>query len=301
MKKTVLMTLIVLVGVVSAVNTGYAKDGKKKAKKAFWEVVPADTATLTSPADTISYASGMAVSDGLIGYLQKTCDFDTLFINDFKQGFYEAIDRGNDPKYIAYNAGIQIGSQVQRQIYPHEVQDLKDLTDTLYVNQFYKGFMDGVDNDTTVFKTKAAIDFVKQRKDDFIKQQNDAYNAENVAFLEENKTKEGVITLPSGLQYKVITEGEGAVATENDNVTVRYEGKMIDGTVFDSSYDRDPDTSTFKPSKVIKGWTEALCMMPEGSKWELYIPQELGYGERPAGKIKPYSTLIFTVEVVKVN
>ena len=91
------------------------------------------------------------------------------------------------------------------------------------------------------------------------------------------------------------------MATKEDNVTVKYEGKMIDGTVFDSSYKRKPDTTSFRPDQVIKGWTEALCMMPEGSKWELYIPQELAYGERQAGNIKPYSTLIFTVEVVSVE
>jgi len=130
---------------------------------------------------------------------------------------------------------------------------------------------------------------------------NAAYIAENTKWLEDNKMKEGVVTLPSGLQYKVITAGKGKVATKSDNVTVKYEGKMIDGTVFDSSYKRNPDTTTFRPDQVIKGWTEALCLMPEGSKWELYIPQELAYGERQAGKIKPYSTLIFTVEVVSVE
>ena len=85
-------------------------------------------------------------------------------------------------------------------------------------------------------------------------------------------------------------------------MTVKYEGKLIDGTVFDSSYKRNPQTTDFKPEQVIKGWTEALCMMPEGSKWELYIPQNLAYGERAAGgTIKPFSTLIFTVELVKVK
>ena len=104
-------------------------------------------------------------------------------------------------------------------------------------------------------------------------------------------------TTASGLQYKVLRAGNGPVPSKDDKVTVKYEGQLIDGTVFDSSYKRDPQTSSFGVGQVIKGWTEALCMMPVGSKWELYIPQELAYGDRQAGTIKPYSTLIFTVEL----
>ena len=106
---------------------------------------------------------------------------------------------------------------------------------------------------------------------------------------------------PSGLQYRIIREGNGAVAANDEEVEVKYEGRLIDGTVFDSSYTRNPQTTSFRPSQVIKGWTEALKMMPEGSEWEVYIPQELAYGERQAGKIPPYSTLIFKLEVVKVK
>ncbi len=299
MRKAAILALVLFAGAVFSASA--ANDGKKKAKKAFWEEIPVDTFALVTSSDTISYASGMAASNGVISYLERNLDFDTLFIDDFKRGFNDAIDRGGDPKYVAYNAGVQIASQVGKQIFPKEAEMLDGTADSLDLSMFYAGFLAGAMNDSTVFTVAAATDFAKQRKDLLIKQKNEAYMLENVAFLDANKEREDVVVLPSGLQYKVIEQGEGAVATVEDNVTVRYEGKMIDGTVFDSSYERDPDTSTFKPSKVIKGWTEALCMMPEGSKWELYIPQELAYGERQAGKIKPYSTLIFTVEVVKVN
>ena len=110
-----------------------------------------------------------------------------------------------------------------------------------------------------------------------------------------------MVTLPSGLQYKVITEGKGAKPTAQQEVTVKYEGHLIDGTEFDSSYKRNPQTTKFRCDQVIKGWTEALTLMPVGSKWELYIPQELGYGSRAAGNIPPYSTLIFTVELVDIT
>ena len=128
--------------------------------------------------------------------------------------------------------------------------------------------------------------------------------AENKAagekFLAENAKKEGVKTTSSGLQYKIIKEGNGAIPTDSSKVKVNYKGTLIDGTQFDSSYDRKEPT-TFRANQVIKGWTEALTMMPVGSKWELYIPQELAYGAREAGQIKPFSTLIFEVELVGIE
>ena len=115
-------------------------------------------------------------------------------------------------------------------------------------------------------------------------------------FLAENKTKEGVKTTPSGLQYKVITEGKGAIPADTCKVKVNYKGTLIDGTEFDSSYKRKEPT-TFRANQV----TEALTMMPVGSKWELYIPQELAYGSRDQGQIKPFSTLIFEVELLSIE
>ena len=120
------------------------------------------------------------------------------------------------------------------------------------------------------------------------------------AFLAENAKKEGVVTTESGLQYKVIKEGKGEVPTATSTVKVNYKGTLIDGTEFDSSYKRNAP-ATFRADQVIKGWTEALTMMPVGSKWELYIPQELAYGARETGgSIKPFSALIFEVELLEV-
>lgn len=163
---------------------------------------------------------------------------------------------------------------------------------------FIEGFYATLKNDTTVTNIDKAMTFVN----DFMQKKQEAYKNEQTAWLEQNKTKAGVITTPSGLQYKVIKEGNGPVAAADQEVVVRYEGSLIDGKVFDSSYKRTPDTTTFKPNQVIKGWTEALTMMPQGSVWELYIPQELGYGTRGAGNdILPFATLIFKVEVVEVK
>lgn len=120
-------------------------------------------------------------------------------------------------------------------------------------------------------------------------------------FLAENAKKSGVVTTASGLQYKVITEGKGPKPTSSDRVSVHYRGTLIDGTEFDSSYSRNQPTQ-FGVTQVIKGWTEALMLMPEGSKWELYIPGDLAYGPRGAGAaIGPNSTLIFEVELLKAS
>jgi FKBP-type peptidyl-prolyl cis-trans isomerase len=121
------------------------------------------------------------------------------------------------------------------------------------------------------------------------------------AFLAENAAKAGVKTLPSGLQYKVIQSGSGASPKATDKVTVHYRGTLIDGTEFDSSYSRNKP-ATFGVNQVIPGWTEALQLMQEGDKWELYIPPKLAYGERGAGsRIPPNSTLIFEVELLSVG
>ena len=129
-------------------------------------------------------------------------------------------------------------------------------------------------------------------------------NAENIekgkAFLAENAKKEGIVTLPSGLQYEVITEGNGKKPSATDKVKCHYEGTLIDGTLFDSSIKRG-QPAVFGVNQVIRGWVEALQLMSEGSKWRLFIPSELGYGAQQAGEmIPPHSTLIFEVELIEV-
>ena len=110
-----------------------------------------------------------------------------------------------------------------------------------------------------------------------------------------------MITLPSGLQYKVLVQGDGPVPAIDEKVKVKYEGRLVDGTVFDASAKHGDNPIEFKPNQVIKGWTEALTMMPVGSKWQLYIPYELAYGDRDSGQIKPFSALIFDVELVGID
>jgi FKBP-type peptidyl-prolyl cis-trans isomerase FklB len=130
---------------------------------------------------------------------------------------------------------------------------------------------------------------------------NEAYRIENEDFLKENVTKEGVITLPSGLQYMVLKEGYGPSPELTESVTVHYHGTLIDGTVFDSSVEKGKPL-TFDVNQVIAGWREALQLMPQGAKWRVFIPAHLAYGKKGTGnKIKPHSVLIFEMELLSIN
>ena len=150
----------------------------------------------------------------------------------------------------------------------------------------------------------SAVDAQKVIQNYFQKQQAKASKSvieEGKKFLEENSKKDGIITLESGLQYQVLKSAEGPKPTINDQVTTHYHGTLLDGTVFDSSIERG-QPATFPVSGVIKGWTEALQLMTVGSKWKLFVPYDLAYGERSAGpKIGPYTTLIFEVELISID
>src|SRR6266849_3967399 len=142
---------------------------------------------------------------------------------------------------------------------------------------------------------------LRKKQQEEMQAAGEASKKEGAAFLAANKTKDGVVTLPSGLQYKILTQGTGPKPTASDSVVCNYRGTLINGTEFDSSYKRG-QPATFPVSGVIKGWTEALQLMPVGSKWQLFIPSDLAYGERaPGPEIAPDSTLIFEVELLSIQ
>jgi len=151
-----------------------------------------------------------------------------------------------------------------------------------------------------VNKTESAVRATHERADAVRRERQRELAVEGQRFLEENAQKEGVSSTESGLQFRVLTQGEGDIPARQDRVRVHYTGRLIDGTVFDSSVQRG-QPAEFPVSGVIPGWVEALTLMPVGSKWELYIPQELAYGERGAGaSIPPFSALIFEVELLEI-
>lgn len=297
------MKKIFILALAALATTAFAATPSKKDKKQKNQPKTEQTAPvqLISKSDSLSYSAGMFTTRGLMDYVKKEFGVDSTNIQAFVEGLNEGIAHSNDRQFIAHSAGLQIAQMLESRIYPNVSKDVKDTPLTLDSVTFNRGFVAAVVGDTTVMKTADANKYFETTLQNVKKQAEEAYKAENEAWLKQNAAKPGVQSLPSGLQYKVLTEGKGAVAGKDDEVTVRYEGHTIDGKEFDSSYKRNPNTTTFRPNQVIKGWTEALCMMPEGSKWELYIPQSIGYGSRKAGSIKPYSTLVFTVEVVKVE
>lgn len=289
---------IALLGLATSVLA--AGPAKKTAKKT---TTAAPTAvTLTTKSDSVSYTAGIAVTRGLDNYLQQQYGVSKEHMAAFTEGLRAALGHTTDQEYMARAAGAQVAKMLEGRMLPQIKGDFSQTDHPVDSAVFISGFLAALTGDTTVMAVKPAIDYFSAVTEADKRDRDALWKQVNADWLVENAKRDSVVTLPSGLQYKVLRQGTGAVATAEDEVTVKYEGTTIDGNVFDSSYKRNPQTATFRPDQVIKGWTEALTLMPVGSKWELYIPQELAYGERQAGPvIKPYSTLIFTVEVEGVN
>ncbi len=264
-------------------------------------------ADLKNDVDSMSYAMGYSQTQGLKEYLVGRMQIDTTYMDEFLKGLNVGASAGDDKKKAAYYAGIQIGQQISNQMIKGINSEVfgEDSTKSISLKNFLAGFAAGTTGKGSVKMTMEEAMKLAQTKMSQIKSQNmeKQYGPNKAAgekFLKENAKKPGVVTMPSGLQYKVIKVGNGPMPKDTSTVVVNYEGKTIDGKVFDSSYEKK-EPVTMRVNQVIPGWTEALLRMPEGSAWEVYIPQNLAYGEREAGQIKPFSTLIFKIELVKVK
>ena len=359
-------------------------------------------ASLKTDVDTMSYAIGMAQTQGLKDYLVGSLGVDTAYMSEFIKGLNEGVNAGENKKKAAYYAGIQIGQQISNRMLKginHEVfgddstktislknfmagfvsgttgkkglmtieeaqetaqrkmQEIKarelekvwgpnkeagekflvanakkaayyagiqigqqisnrmvkginrevfgdDSTKTISLKNFMAAFISGTTGKKGLMTVEEAQQLAQQKMQEIkAREMMKTYGPNKEAgekFLKENAKKEGVKTLANGIQYKVLTEGTGAVPADTSLVKVNYEGRLIDGTVFDSSYKRN-EPAVFRANQVIKGWTEALCHMPAGSVWEVYIPQDMAYGEREQGDIKPFSVLIFKIELLEAN
>ena len=295
MKKTLILLAALCCLTASAAT-------KKKVKKAVAPVEKVDTI----PARDFSYLMGKANTMGLKDYLIQRMGVDTAYMADFLQGFDSKEMTHSDKRMKARLAGLEIRQQVENQIIPQISKQISDSVDILQAERFLAGFRTGISgqDDEMPIPMDSTQTVVRKQMDYYHQQEMERkYGANRKAgedFLKQNAKEKDVVTTPSGLQYKVLTKGNGEVPTATQRVKVNYEGRLLDGTVFDSSYKRNEPT-TFACNQVIKGWTEALTMMPVGSKWELYIPQELAYGDRDSGKIPPYSMLIFTVELLSIE
>ena len=267
----------------------------------------APKASLKSDVDTVSYAIGMAQTQGLKEYLVGRLGVDTTYMDEFIKGLNEGANAGDDKKKAAYYAGIQIGQQISNQMVKGINHELfgEDSTKTISLKNFMAGFISGTTGKGGLMTPDSAAQVAQQLMRTIkAKNMEKEFGPNKKAgedFLKENGKKQDVKTLKSGVQYKVIKEGTGALPKDTSMVKVHYEGKTLDGKVFDSSYKRGQPTD-FRANQVIKGWTDALVHMPAGSIWEVYIPQELAYGERQQGAdIKPFSMLIFKIELLEVD
>jgi FKBP-type peptidyl-prolyl cis-trans isomerase FklB len=263
-------------------------------------------ADLKTAVDSISYAQGVmfaAQVDQIFMQLNLDSANRADYIKGFKEGF--AL-KEKDKKAIAIKVGQWLGMQYGTQFVPYFNTELfgTDSTRTINKKDFLAGYLAVVVNDSTVafnaqdaqVYSMSAAEIIKKAT---IEERFAETKKENEAWLEENKSKEGVVVLPSGLQYKVIEEGTGAKPVETDRVKVHYKGTNIQGATFDTSEGSEP--REFNLNGVIKGWTEGMQLMPVGSKYIFYVPADLAYGDQERSEeIKPFSTLIFEVELLEI-
>lgn len=246
--------------------------------------------------DSLSYSYGFFLAgQGLEQYMgQLGIDkADTQKMNSFIKGLSDGLMQSIGDK--TYVTGVSVAGQVMGMS-----ENLKSQTgiENLNMQLVVDGLKDALTDKTSAVNEPG--EFFNSKMEQMNARKSADVIEKSNQFLEENKAKPGVVTLPSGLQYKILTQGEGAIPTETDQVKVHYKGTLADGTQFDSSYDRG-EPIVLGVSQVITGWTEALQLMPVGSKWELYIPYDLGYGDRATPQIPAYSTLIFEIELLGIE
>jgi len=297
------MKKYILFALCACITLGAGAANKKTSKKKGKKEQPVEVVDTVS-VDTFSYHYGRASSNGLKGFLAQRMGVDTTYIADFLKGFEQTALTEADKREKARLAGIEIRQQVEEQVFPSANKQVNDSVDVMNKQLFVQGFRDGFSGQNATVSMDSTQALVKKQMDYYqnVKMEK-KYGANRIAgeeFLKANAKKDSVKVTPSGLQYKILTVGTGELPTKEDKVKVNYEGHLIDGTEFDSSYKRNKPV-TFPVGQVIAGWTEALCMMPVGSKWMIYVPQNLAYGAREQAKIPPFSCLIFTVELLEIE
>ena len=252
----------------------------------------------------MTYNIGMAQTQGLKEYLVNSLDVDLDFFSSFVKGLKDGVDQAKSREKNAYYAGIQIGNQIANRMIPGINKEVfgDTINIRIPISEFMRGFLAGLDASTTDLDDASAKaqNMISQVKSDRMLALYSDNKIAGEKFLEQNKVKAGIKVLQSGLQYKVLRRGTGRIPKETDLVKVHYEGKTIDGITFDSSYKRG-EPAKLRPNQLIAGWTEALTKMPVGSIWEVFIPQDLAYGANEQSNIKPFSVLVFKVELIAIE
>lgn len=288
MKKLSIIAVVAVMAIIASCGNGTPK------------------ADLKSDIDTFSYAMGMAQTQGLRDYLTHM-GVDSAYMDEFIKGLNAGANAGDDKKKAAYYMGIQIGQQISQQMMKGINYDLfgEDSTQTISLKNFMAGFVAGATEKQGLMTVEEAQQIARDKQTEIKKAQMEKtygeWKKENEEYMANIAKKPGLSKLDNGVYYEVIEEGKGEIPADSSRVKVNYEGRLINDTIFDSSYKRNEPT-TFRCNQVIPGWTNALTHMPVGSKWKVYIPQEQGYGEREAGPvIKPFSTLVFTIELLGIE
>lgn len=263
-------------------------------------------ANLKTDIDSLSYIIGAANGTNWNDF-SKQSGLDSTCLNDFLKGFYEATQVGDNLKKKAYIAGLQMGMQwgdKDRGIAKYFNQTIfgEDSTQTLNENNIYAGFMavladkSFISNDSARNVLQSMIETVRNATREKLYGENRTKGEE---FMAKIAKQEGIKSLGNGIYYEVLTEGNGEIPADTCRVKLHYEGKLIDGTVFDSDMEGEPHTMA--ANQVIPGFKEALTHMPVGSKWKVYIPQDQAYGNQDMGQIKPYSALVFTIDLLSIE
>lgn len=262
--------------------------------------------TLKNQLDSLNYAFGLANGNGIKQYYlaadSANADSMKIKIASLLKGLNDGLNAKVDEKHPELSElGKNIGSALKEQT---KSGLMGDSTLTVDIDIIKQGLINGLKGSTVQMKPEEAQMYLQttmqKLQEQKMERQFGANKTAGEKFLATNKSKAGVITTASGLQYEVIKKGNGPLPTDTSRVKVHYHGTLIDGTTFDSSIDRG-EPAVFGVNQVIKGWTEALKLMPVGSKYKLYIPQELAYGGQDQGAIKPFSVLIFDVELLSIE
>lgn len=295
MKKIFLATLVAATGMLSAC------DGGSNSKP-----------NLSNEVDTLSYALGVAQSpteQEIAQYLLQSGS-DSTYVDEFFKGLKDGLNASNDKKDIAYRLGMQSGLQIKQRMFT-EIEGqvfAGDSTKHLSTKKFLAGMINAKNGKSGFVVGKDTLD--REKIQPLVSEMIQKMSAKaNEKLFGDNKKKSeefiakmaktpGVKMLPGGVYYKEIKAGTGPMAKMDDVASVKYEGKLVNGTVFDASGE---GTRDFSPGQVVKGWSIALTNMKEGSEWEVYIPYTLGYGTQETGPIPPYSALIFKITLVKVK
>ncbi|MCD7973420.1 MAG: FKBP-type peptidyl-prolyl cis-trans isomerase [Candidatus Azobacteroides sp.] len=260
--------------------------------------------TLSSQSDSISYAIGLLQSQYLVN---PNTPMGKEQADMFLKGIMEAqAATESDSLKKAYYTGLFHGLNFVAENFEMINKNLFQEESDRYLNKeiFFAGMKDGIMKEVPQMGVDTLQNYLNSTMEKVQADINKKKYADNIEastkFFAQNKKKKGVKTLPNGLQYKVLTAGKGEIPKSEDEVVVNYKGTLIDGTEFDSSYSRNEPFTT-NLNNVIKGWTEVLQLMPVGSKWEVYIPSDLAYGDRETGIIQPYSALIFEIELLEIK